>query len=620
MSYHQAISLEPPARKTGGLWSYILPPAPSSFSLESEPDASLPPPSSTSTVLPATGPSDRSVLSVRLMLGDAKAALQQLSDRVERIADESANARREIAEAGRGVEEAQGGILKQIQSVVKQAVSSIQEANIAHTSPLEAASARIANLEASLAAQAKGISDLSQACTFNQLGTSELMDRVMQTHSAVLTLSPVIPLLQAIPTEIANAHLGTKNTIERLQTESLRTARDTRIDLQNLSEEQTRATLSVISQLFGARDRAWKELLDDIVGCTRKDLEKCREDWSNAFSAHRREVCDLLSDHLANSAHGPRPAVASTSPSMNTGAGVTQDSIIGGLSHALPDERGQLRSDTPVGVMPSTSRWRKKSSEADSPLGTEQGASSETLDEPYDLGGSISRIGCGVGSVTNRYHAEPKSVRQQIHTQDNIHQHLEIDQHPPCLLSTGHQPEPSAEAESQSTALSSVPELGELIEEPPDSQVHEIEHHAQDAGGTRLFGALNQPERAHSLNIGFVAPGSPQFSAHRQSIIVEKPSSYVPTASTRPRVAQRTDPRVPSATTVGLPSLGTIPPGQAPTLGHPSPQSVFSYFTSPLAPGGLSQKRGSSSEKQGPAKRQKTRILMDLQDCESDEE
>ncbi|QRW04403.1 hypothetical protein RhiLY_03402 [Ceratobasidium sp. AG-Ba] len=555
MSYPQAISLEPPARKTGGLWSYILPPTPSSFSPESEPDTSLPPTSSTSTVLPATGPSDRSALSVRLMLGDAKAALQQLRG----------------GPRGGG---SSGGILKQIKSVVKQAVSTIQEANLAHTSSLEAASARIANLEASLAAQAKGISDLSQACAFNQLGTSELMDRVMQTHSAVLTLSPVIPLLQAIPTEIANAHLGTKNAIERLQTESLRTARDTRIDLQNVSEEQTRATLSAISQLFGARDRAWKELLDDIVGCTRKDLEKCREDWSTAFFAHRREVCDLLSAHLANSAHGHEPAVATTSPIMNTGAVVTQDSTIGGLYHSIPDEREQAHSDIPARVIPSTSRWRKKPSEADSPLVIVQGTSSETLDEPYGLGGSISRIGCGIRSVANKCHAEPKSVRHQIHTQDNIHQHLEIDQHPPCLLSTGHQPEPSVEAESQSTALSSVPELGEVIEEPPDSQAHEIEHHVQDAGGTRLFGALNKPDRAHSLNIGFVAPGSPQFSAHRQSIIVEKPSSYVPTASTRPQVAQRIDPRVPSATTVGLPSLGTIPPDQAPTLGHPSPQSM----------------------------------------------
>lgn len=49
------------------------------------------------------------------MLADAKAALQQLSERVERVVGEAADARREVAEAARGMEEAQTGVVRQVQ-------------------------------------------------------------------------------------------------------------------------------------------------------------------------------------------------------------------------------------------------------------------------------------------------------------------------------------------------------------------------------------------------------------------------------------------------------------------------------------------------------------------------
>ncbi|KAG9087911.1 hypothetical protein FS749_002561 [Ceratobasidium sp. UAMH 11750] len=177
-----AISPISSTRKTGGLWSYILPPTASTSSSPPDPDATGQLPPSNSVSLPATGPSDRSAVSVRLMLGDAKAALQQLSDRVERVVDEAANARREIVETGRGVEEAHAGMVKQVQTIVKQAISSLQEANVAHTSSLEATSARVANLEEALAAQARTISDLVQTCATTQ-SVRAFLDIQIHFHS-----------------------------------------------------------------------------------------------------------------------------------------------------------------------------------------------------------------------------------------------------------------------------------------------------------------------------------------------------------------------------------------------------------------------------------------------------
>ncbi|KAG8682872.1 hypothetical protein FRC09_016467, partial [Ceratobasidium sp. 395] len=340
------LMLNSATRKNGGLWSYILPPSATASSSPPDPDATGQIPPSTS-ILPATGPSDRSAMSVRLMLSDAKAALQQLSERVERVADEAGNARREVAETGRGVEEAQAGMVKQVQtigewsikqharslvgllrfsfggdgallleaalhvtlrrlflicdaySVVKQAIMGVQEANSAHTSSLEAALARIANLEVMLAAQATAISDLGRTCLSNQSNIATLLDRVTQTHAAVLSLSPTIPLLQGIPAEIAKAQLSTTNAMGQLQTETLRAARDARLEFSTLSEEQNRAALGAVSELFGSRDQSWREKLDSISGQVKEELEKCREDWTSALSTHRQEVCGLLSVRLA---------------------------------------------------------------------------------------------------------------------------------------------------------------------------------------------------------------------------------------------------------------------------------------------------------------------------------
>jgi hypothetical protein len=114
LAHHNAMMSEhasqtPPASRPTttrkpGLWSYILPASPAQL------DAHPPPPSS----LPTPGPADRNTMSARLMLADTKAALQQLSERVERVVREAADARREVAEAARGAEEAQAALVKQV--------------------------------------------------------------------------------------------------------------------------------------------------------------------------------------------------------------------------------------------------------------------------------------------------------------------------------------------------------------------------------------------------------------------------------------------------------------------------------------------------------------------------
>lgn len=66
------------------------------------------------------------------MLGDAKAALQQLSERVERVVSEAADARREVAEAARGMEEAQAGVVRQVQVAGEQLKMGFWVAAVSH--------------------------------------------------------------------------------------------------------------------------------------------------------------------------------------------------------------------------------------------------------------------------------------------------------------------------------------------------------------------------------------------------------------------------------------------------------------------------------------------------------
>ncbi|KAB5596165.1 hypothetical protein CTheo_437 [Ceratobasidium theobromae] len=130
--------------KKASLWSYILPPAIDGIP-SSEP-------------IPATGPLDRNAVSVRLLLGDAKAVLQQLSDRVDKV----------LAESHLQVEHR------------------VFEADLAHTSRLDQIEQRCVRLEAALASHSQATLELSAKCESSIAAVQMAMDRML-AHSCART-------------------------------------------------------------------------------------------------------------------------------------------------------------------------------------------------------------------------------------------------------------------------------------------------------------------------------------------------------------------------------------------------------------------------------------------------
>ncbi|KAG9081225.1 hypothetical protein FS749_007818 [Ceratobasidium sp. UAMH 11750] len=605
-------------RKTGGLWSYILPPTSSTSSSPPDPDATGQLPPSNSASLPATGPLDRSAVSVRLMLGDAKAALQQLSDRVERVVDEAANARREVAETGRGVEEAHAGMVKQVQTIVKQAIASLQEANVAHTSSLEATSARVANLEEALAAQARTISDLAQTCVTTQLNITSLLERTTQTHSAVLSLAPIFPFLQAIPTEIANAQLKTTSTVEHLQAETLRVARDARLELAKLSEEQMRATLGAVSELFRARDQAWREQMDAVVGHVKRDLERCREDWTSALSMHRQEVCGLLSVQLATCTHGYAQATAGTTGASSMS--IARMDFPSNISPHTPQEEAAQPGQRDAPPPPSsTSLQVERSSKVDPANVPAQRASPEMVEEICGPDGSTSGASDSVAKISQEHGVRANGDTRQNQDHNTSQGCMTPNDTSSDLRDKATQPtlEPTLDPgiESQLSELSSLPDPDEDACEVEGSQDVTVEIRQADAPNGRLFGALNQPNRTCSANFDFSTPDSPPFSVHRQRLNVGNgpaASSQILPLASRPQTSTWVIPRKSNSTTA--PSPGNAGAAQAPSLGHSAPSSpLYSHASHP--PISTQQKRAQAWQRQSVAKRPKTRKLMTAEEC-----
>ncbi|KAG9092781.1 hypothetical protein FRC07_011590, partial [Ceratobasidium sp. 392] len=610
-------------RKTGGLWSYILPPTTSASSSPPDPDAAGQIPPSSSVSLPATGPSDRSAVSVRLMLGDAKAALQQLSDRVERVVDETGNARREVTEAGRGVEEAYSGMIKQVQVIVKQAIASVQEANAAHTSSLEAASTQIANLETALATQATTVSDLARTCAINQSlhdtdghetqNIANLLDRTAQVHSALLSLSPVIPLLQAIPAEVSNAQLMTTGAIERLQAETLRVARDARLEIATLSEEKTRAALSAMSDLSAARDQMWREQLDATAGNVKKELEKCREDWVSALSMHRQEVSGLLSVRLASCMHG---SAHTAMDAMQKGSGITTnvEAPPNLLSHSL---RGGKQPSRHPSLRTSPQAARPPNMDTTSTM--IQRASSEMVEDVLGVGNSLFGASSVAAKTADRRRVDVGGGMRSDQDRNKIQGPAvpkSSNGHVQALVTEPRlEPSLDLEDETQSTALTSLPDVDEDARDLEDSQV-QTETQENSTPGGRLFGALNQPSRTRSARQDFTTPESPPFSVRPQPLSIGKGSnSRTLTAQQRPLFPCVLHPQPPATqpvsnpTTVKSPLPGSTGDTAVSTLGYSSPSSTL-RSNAGHSPTSVLQKRVSTSLRQGVIKRPKTRKLM----------
>ncbi|KAF8604549.1 hypothetical protein BDV93DRAFT_605859 [Ceratobasidium sp. AG-I] len=607
------------ARKNTSLWSYILPPTSSS-------PAPATPSAESSLPVPSTGPSDRNAVSVRLMLGDAKAALQQLSERVEGVVSEAADARREVAEAARGMEEAQAGAVRQVQVA----------ANVAHTSRLEETSTRIAILEAALAAQNEKIVEVNRKCEFSQLQTADLLNRISGTYDAVVSLLPVIPLLQSLPTEIQNSQLKISSAIDHVGHESLRSTRDIRDECIRISEEQNRSTQAWISAElnthFHAQTRlidAWKDDFNSALVRLRSEfaqgLEGHRDSWTTSLSLHRQEMNGLFSARLSGSFNAACSANAQTTCSRSLAEEETSPKIL-----PRTREKEDAGPDRVAGGTSATPHQVDRGLDVDI-ANTMRGSSETAPREP----GLIRDEACGQASSTSGSNVVTAKAPQDTRPDAQLAQRSQHTVDVPNAGPSSHQgamdkPARVLVEETQSTALSSVPSEDE--DEAPDPEVDTIDVDAVDSEGDngparlkgRPFGALDQ--RTLSAAGDFTTPDSPPFSVHRKGLTVGRndvldslPRTPIQRRVSRPHAPTWSKPRAPSSIIATSPWPGTAEVARAPTIGQSSARA--SPESSPLT--GLTNinKRlhTTGNALHAPAKRQRrTRILLDSQELELD--
>ncbi|EUC57166.1 hypothetical protein RSOL_209710 [Rhizoctonia solani AG-3 Rhs1AP] len=221
----------PPRKKTTSLWSYMLPTNVNEHTNNNNINCNQ-------VRLPTTSPSDRNAASIRLMVGDAQASVQHLSDRVDKVLD------LQRIEANK-LEQVIGRVVQSVERVY----TAVAESNAAHTSTLAEALTRCARLEEALVVQSNTINQLSAKCDL-------VLSQTTQSHTAVLSLAPAI---------------------------QLETERSSRL----LSAE-TRQWINEHVKETGAN-------LDRV----REDLKRAVEAWDGSLALHRQETSVMFSAVLA---------------------------------------------------------------------------------------------------------------------------------------------------------------------------------------------------------------------------------------------------------------------------------------------------------------------------------
>ncbi|CAE6478108.1 unnamed protein product [Rhizoctonia solani] len=230
---HNSIIYEPPRKKTTSLWSYMLP-THANENTNNTPNCNEP-------RLPTTSPSDRNAASIRLMVGDAQASVQHLSNRVDKLLD------LQRLEANK-LEQVIGGVVQS----VERASAAVAESNAAHASKLAEALTRCARLEEALVAQSNAINELGAKCDL-------VLSQTSQSHATVLSLAPAID----------------KNQLEADRSSRL------------LSAETKQWMSEHVKETSAGLDRV------------REELKRAVEAWDGSLSLHRQETSVMFSAVLA---------------------------------------------------------------------------------------------------------------------------------------------------------------------------------------------------------------------------------------------------------------------------------------------------------------------------------
>ncbi|CCO28682.1 hypothetical protein BN14_02680 [Rhizoctonia solani AG-1 IB] len=357
-------------------------------------------------------------------------------------------------------------------------------------------------------------------------------------------------VLQSLPSSIHNNHLSTTQALERS------------------SQNQTHVLSVETSRWMSEHQSATNASLDKLKEEVRHALEANREAWSVALSLHRQEMSAMFSAVLA----GIRAVAGPIDTASISGSG-SASTTTGSASS------GQRAQTQIVVDAITTARAR----ESDTPQTTALDGTTPHTFKPHGHPSSITHSHSQERAATK---SKEPHVAQHAAKNSNAQAARHIQASPVHGKNSPRsevlQPGLVLVEDTQSTALSSVPDEEEIVERMP----------------SRGFGALG--ERASSTLGSFANPGSPRFTVHRQP--------FVQGSNLRPALdptRKKSDERV-SETGSRFESL-------APTFGRPSsPGNEPSIRL-------VVKKRTTSVEDVPPAptkrsRKAKTRVLMDSQE------
>ncbi|THH27789.1 hypothetical protein EUX98_g6389 [Antrodiella citrinella] len=181
--------------------------------------------------LPPIAPIDKAGTSIRILLHDTQAQFEKFSERVVKLTDGVEGAKREVSTMQKLFEREHESLLQELVDLANRCQTQIQKSvgNPAQTSRVDELFQKVSTMDGKLAALDTKVDLLHM---LNQTQTQALQTLQNQQGQLLAALTPVLPLLQAIPLHIDNAKHDVKDAIAQSQ-------RASSADLQTFLSETT---------------------------------------------------------------------------------------------------------------------------------------------------------------------------------------------------------------------------------------------------------------------------------------------------------------------------------------------------------------------------------------------
>ncbi|KAI0358064.1 hypothetical protein OH77DRAFT_1239240 [Trametes cingulata] len=202
------------------LWGHLLRKAGSS---------QIPPSSGTSTSTfgkhtPPIAPIDKTSASTRVLLHDTQAHLEKFTERVTQLTNELDDAKRELVMVQKLYQDDREQVLESITGLVNRCQTEMQKTvgSPAQRVEIREVSKDLSHISIRIDTLDKKIDALSMVCRLHNQTQSQLLQTIQDQQGHLLAaLTPLLPLIQAMPLHIENARDRVKDALSNLQKELL---------------------------------------------------------------------------------------------------------------------------------------------------------------------------------------------------------------------------------------------------------------------------------------------------------------------------------------------------------------------------------------------------------------